>query len=322
VTALLILLTIAGVRAVGPAVGLNLPTRSVVVVIGCVLEAVLAGLLIMLRWRRPPGAGTAPGAGKTGSLGAAGPSAGTGLGSSDLSGRLRRLLNGILVTGLILIPVGIAIGSIGKFKRTRPVPPILRRPRVGTHSVGPSHLSHTSISLGGIKYVLVAILILALIVVAVLIWRRSRIPVLPLGAGSEEAAGTPAELARAVDSGRQALRELDDARAAIIRCYLAMEHSLAQAGAARSAAETPDELLGRAVADGLVGGDPAGRLTRLFYEARFSTHPMPPSRRDEAERALTELAATLPAREAAETADEDQESAATATGQGSEVSGR
>jgi hypothetical protein len=299
VTALLVLLTIAGVRAAGPAVGLNLPTRSVIVVIGCVLEAVLAGLLITLRWRRqPPGSAPAASAASAASAGSARTNAvGANLGATDLSGRLRRLLNAILVTGLILIPVAIAISSIGKFKRTRQLPPALRHPRLRTQSLRTHRQGHTAISLGDIKYVLVAILILALIVVAILIWRRRRMPFLPLADPGADADDTPAELARAVDSGRQALRELDDARAAIIRCYLAMEASLAEAGAARGLAETPDELLGRAVADGLVGGVPAGRLTRLFYEARFSTHPMPPSRRDEAEQALTELAATLPARE-------------------------
>jgi hypothetical protein len=104
----------------------------------------------------------------------------------------------------------------------------------------------------------------------------------------------PDELARAVESGRAALSELDDARAAIIACYEAMEQSLAQAGTERGLAETPDELLVRAVAAGQVPADPAGRLTGLFYEARFSTHHMPPAKRDEAERALAELAAHLP----------------------------
>jgi hypothetical protein len=31
----------------------------------------------------------------------------------------------------------------------------------------------------------------------------------------------------------------------------------------------------------------------LFYEARFSTHPMGPGHRDEAERALSEIASTV-----------------------------
>jgi hypothetical protein len=42
-----------------------------------------------------------------------------------------------------------------------------------------------------------------------------------------------------------------------------------------------------------VHGGAAGRLTALFYEARFSTHPMPPSARESAREALDELSADL-----------------------------
>ena len=82
-------------------------------------------------------------------------------------------------------------------------------------------------------------------------------------------------LRRAVESGRAALHEVDEARAAIIACYLAMERSLATAGTARAAAETPDELLARATGRGSLRRRAAARLTALFYEARFSTHPLP-----------------------------------------------
>ena len=77
-----------------------------------------------------------------------------------------------------------------------------------------------------------------------------------------------------MESGRSALRTVDDARAAIIACYLAMETSLAERGAARGVADTPGELLTRATESGLVRGTAAGRLTALFYEARFSSHPL------------------------------------------------
>ena len=85
----------------------------------------------------------------------------------------------------------------------------------------------------------------------------------------------------------------DDAKAAIIACYVAMEESLERAGTARAAADTPDELLARAAGSGLVRTGAAARLTALFYEARFSSHPMPLEQRDEAQRALAELADSL-----------------------------
>ena len=49
----------------------------------------------------------------------------------------------------------------------------------------------------------------------------------------------PEQLREAVESGRSALRTVDDARAAIIACYLAMETTLAERGTARGAAGRP-----------------------------------------------------------------------------------
>ena len=269
--ALLLLLTIAGIRAAGPAVGLHFPQRAVVIGIGAVVEAVLAGLLVALRWGRPTSAG--------------------------VGARLRPLLHGALVTGLIAVPVALLIASIAKIHRSQADPAC--RPAGGLHR-GRLHLTragHGAVDLAALQYILVGLLIAALVVAAILIWRRRWRLVRASGRDVplDEETGTPAELARAVDSGRMALRELDDARAAIIGCYLAMEQSLAEAGAARGSAETPDEFLARAVEGGLVRGAPAGRLTALFYEARFSTHPMPAARRDEAEQALADLAASLSA---------------------------
>jgi hypothetical protein len=100
----------------------------------------------------------------------------------------------------------------------------------------------------------------------------------------------------AVESGRAAFAAIDEAGAAIIACYAAMESTLAERGTARRAADTPDELLARAVSNGLVGGLAAGaaeELTTLFYEARFSTHPLGPEQRDAARRALDYLAEEL-----------------------------
>jgi hypothetical protein len=93
--------------------------------------------------------------------------------------------------------------------------------------------------------------------------------------------------------GQRALLDLDDARAAIIACYVAMEESLARAGTARASAETPDELLARAAQAFLVSAGAASRLTSLFYEARFSSHPLGTAHRESAETALAGLVAEL-----------------------------
>jgi hypothetical protein len=195
------------------------------------------------------------------------------------------MLSGVLATGLIAIPAAILFTSVGRFHRSRPVPPVLLGQ--GHHHPGSQSARATASSadLVIVQQALIALLIAAIIAAAIVIWRRrSRLPRSPAPVGA--ATDAPADLAAAVESGRIALHELDDARAAIIACYVAMELSLAEAGAARAVAETPDELLARAVADGLVNDAPAGRLTALFYEARFSSHPMPMSQRDQAEQAL------------------------------------
>lgn len=271
---LLLLLTIAGIRAAGPALTINSPALPVALGIGAALEAVLAMLLITLRWRPRVTAGPAA--------------------------RLRMLLTGVIVTGLIAIPAAVLIAVLAHIhpRRRRQQPqqtnPGGRRTKLPLGDHG-----HAAIGAGYIRDVLIALLIAAIVIAAVMIWRRRRRWLLSAASPlvEDEDTDTPAELARAVDSGRLALRELDDARAAIIGCYLAMEASLADAGATRAAAETPDELLDRAVSAGLVDAAPAGRLTALFYEARFSTHPMPLARRDEAEQALADMAASLTPRD-------------------------
>jgi hypothetical protein len=141
------------------------------------------------------------------------------------------------------------------------------------------------------------VVLLAAVVLSIWWARRFR----PAGQSGDDdfIAEDPEDLREAVESGRSALLTIDDARAAIIACYLAMEASLAERGAARAIADTPDELLARAQATGIVRGTAAARLTALFYEARFSSHPLDRSQRDAAAHALDELAAALAEADAA-----------------------
>jgi len=135
-------------------------------------------------------------------------------------------------------------------------------------------------------------------IVAVSVWllrqSRQRLPTAPLAPAEEYTE----VLAEALAGGRKALLRLDDARAAIIACYVAMEDSLARAGTTRSSAETPDELLAKAAGTLLVSAGAARRLTALFYEARFSSHRLDDDRRAAAESALDELALELGGAEA------------------------
>jgi Domain of unknown function (DUF4129) len=173
----------------------------------------------------------------------------------------------------------------------RPRPPLPTR-SLGTPSPGhrapspPFHLPLTAL-----LYTLLVLLLLAGIAVSIW-WARRLRPAVPARDDALIVEDSE-DLREAVESGRSALRTVDDARAAIIACYLAMERSLAERGTARSVADTPDELLARARAQGVVRGTAATRLTALFYEARFSSHPLGPAQRDAAEQALDELAAAL-----------------------------
>jgi hypothetical protein len=267
VTALLIMVTVAGIRSLGPPADLARPARNGVIV-GGLLECVLLGLLIALRWRHRPSAG-------------------------ELSGRLNRMVSAALVTAMIVVLAVITLRQFRPGRRVVSPSPSSRGPASRVTPVG------TQLQLEWLRDLLLALLIIAILMVVLNAWwhrrRRhlERTPQIAVDLAAE------ADLARAVQSGQRALGELDDARAAIIACYLAMEQSLADVGAERAAAETPDELLARAVKANLVSPGPAGLLTRLFYEARFSTHPMPMSQRDRAERALADLAAELPMSELA-----------------------
>jgi hypothetical protein len=264
--ALLVVAVVAGLRGeVRPLNFRSLP-RSHDAAVGLALEAVLAALMaaLVIRRRRAPEAAL-------------------------LVVRLRGLIGAALTIGLIGIPVLLLLTNLPKSHAQRHPNPFQRRGHGRPPPLKAGSPLHLPIA--GILTTLLVIVIVAAIAICVIVLRRwngyAAKAVLEPEDDDEE------RLREAVESGRAALRELDDARAAIIACYLAMERSLASAGAARAVAETPDELLARAAGAGLVRGEAAGRLTALFYEARFSSHPMPASSKTEAQRALRELAASL-----------------------------
>ena len=147
-----------------------------------------------------------------------------------------------------------------------------------------------------------SVLALALVGYAVwVLWRLLRPPVRrkPYTATYATSDDEQELLAQAVDSGRRALLGGDDARAAVIACYAAMEESLAASGVARRASDSPQDLLERTVSGGLLTAGAAGALTALFREARYSTHPMDGGHRDRAAAALADIADQLDRRAAA-----------------------
>ena len=275
---LLVLLGLAGLRGVVSAPHWNGPLRHYGVVIGLVLEAIL-GILLAITVRRRSAAVNAA----------------RGVPVNDVPAKLRGVLILILGAGMAAVAVAILVGlHLHVFSKPAPVhiPGVPRRHQGKLKvSPAPNPVSFFRLPLSAILYGLLIVVLAAGVLLS--IWWSRRLPRPGRIGGGGFIAEDPEDLREAVESGRWALRTVDDARAAIIACYVAMENSLSERGAARAVADTPDELLARATTSGLVHGTAAARLTALFYEARFSSHPLGRGQRDAAGQALDELAAAL-----------------------------
>jgi hypothetical protein len=285
---LLVVLVIVGLRGAMPAPGWTGPLKAYGIVIGIALEVLFATAFIVLRARDAAARRAAAARPYTAE-------------EKDIEPpeALRFTLKYVL--GLAMLAIGVVLVSdlhLHFFKKPIALPAPPPRPK-GLPTPPPQPGGGGGgfdIPLGPILYGLLVVALVA--AVAISIWwsmklRRPAAPLVIEDVSTEE-------LREAVAEGRAALAGIDDARAAIIACYVAMERSLAERGAARAAADTPDELLARAVAGGVIRGAAAGRLTALFYEARFSTHPLDRTQRDAASGALDELAGELAARRAQE----------------------
>jgi Domain of unknown function (DUF4129) len=267
---LLIVAGLAGLRGAAGAPRWDGPLHQDAVVVGVAIEVVIVILFVILLLRRSRGSQEAT--------------------AVKLRGVLMTVLGVGAVSAVVLALFSLNLHVTGQGRR---LPPAGQRP-----TAIPSALRPRS-GAGPAPHFPVTVLLYALLIAVLLAgvaasiwWARRLRPPIALQAG-EVIAEDPERLREAVESGRSALRTVDDARAAIIACYLAMETSLAERGTARGVADTPGELLTRATEAGLVRGTAAGRLTALFYEARFSSHPLDHRQRDAAERALDELAADL-----------------------------
>ena len=280
--ALLVVLVFAGLRGAVPAPRWNGPLRAGGVAIGLALEGVLGVLLVITLRRGAAAARAARGRPYT-----------EADDETDVAAVLRFVLRWVLGAGMVAIATVLIVDlhlhffTVPKRPRLRPVPsPRYPRTPPGSARGGPGF----SIPVGPILYGLLVLALVAAVVISVWWAARLRRPAVP---GQVTGDLDTEDLREAVESGRVALAGLDDARAAIIACYLAMEGSLADRGTARGVADTPDELLSRAVAARVVRGAAARRLTELFYEARFSSHPLGTDQRDAARQALDEIAAEL-----------------------------
>jgi hypothetical protein len=278
---LLIILGLAGLRGAVTTPRWNGPLRHDGPVVGLALEAVLGVLLVITLRRRSAALNAAAVRG--------------GEPPDSVAAKLRTVLTAVLAVGMVAVAVAIVIGlHLHAFSAVPVRPPVPVKIKVSSKArVGPglAHSSSIHIPLTAVLYALLIAVLVAGVLLSVWWSRRFGLP----GRSREDGfvVEDSEDLREAVESGRSALRSIDDARAAIIACYVAMENSLAERGTARAVADTPDELLARATRSGVVRGTAAARLTALFYEARFSSHPLGRAQRDAAERALDELAAAL-----------------------------
>jgi hypothetical protein len=264
---------------------LNGPLSRYGVIVGIMLEVILGTLLVLTYYRERE-------ARRDQQYVAAGPADDTG--ERDIAGALRVLLRLLLGAAMVAIAVALLVGlHLHSFGRPSPAAQPRLPTRLTPATRHPASSGGASLDIP-LKPILYALLVIALIAaLAASIWwarRLSRVVVLPAALPD---ADTSQELREAVASGRAAMAELDDARAAIIACYEAMEQRLAERGAERGVAGTPDELLGHATDQKIITGAGARRLTTLFYEARFSTHHLGPGTREAAIRALDDMAAEL-----------------------------
>jgi hypothetical protein len=301
---LLVVLVIAGLRGVVAAPGWNGPLKAYGVAIGLAVEVVF-GVLLIVVIRRDAAARRAA---------ESRPYDPAALEADFEPPQALRFTLKYLLTLCMLVVAAVLLSDLHLhfFIKPRPLPKLPSKFRTGLHPAPKSGGSGSlHIPVGPILYTLLVIAIVAAVVVSIWWSTRLRRPAAPLVI---EDVSTE-ELRDAVNEGRAALAGIDDARAAIIACYVAMERRLAAQGTARGAADTPDELLARAVAAGIVRGGAAGRLTTLFYEARFSTHPLGAGQRDAASAALDELAEELAVKPAPENQETPQAAQATGPGQ-------
>ena len=144
-------------------------------------------------------------------------------------------------------------------------------------------------NVGSTSATIAALAILLCVAAALAIARRQKTALTP-PPGDFPDAKTQDAWANAVGDGSLALADITDPRAAIIACYTAMRTALLDAGVQGRTSDTPGEMLTRIAAAG-IAPHAASALTGLFLEARFSTHVINETQRDQALGALTELAA-------------------------------
>ncbi|WP_329578612.1 DUF4129 domain-containing protein [Kitasatospora sp. NBC_01250] len=238
---------------------------------------------------------------------------------ADLSPRAERLKDAALrllpLVGLLLPVALLLVYRAASVLHELPPVSVLRPP---PKLDGPPPEPHSdSPSMGLLAFIGLIVGLVGLIVLLWFVFRQLRRPTGAAPAPKRRVRTTERELAEAVGEARRALLHGDDARTAVIACYLAMEESLAASGVEREVSDSPTDLLERAAAAGTLRGADATELTALFREARFSRHPMDQGHLARAGAALDAIAEQLAGRIAERAAAEAEAAAARAAAAGS-----
>lgn len=107
---------------------------------------------------------------------------------------------------------------------------------------------------------------------------------------------TPADLARQVSdtlAGTMAQLAGGQIRDAVILCWYRLQQTAEAAGLRRSPSDTPAELAEKLLATLPLSEEPLSRLTALYREARFSSHPIPAAAVVQAQADLARLRSEL-----------------------------
>jgi len=148
--------------------------------------------------------------------------------------------------------------------------------------------------------VVVVAMVVTLVILVVSLQRRltrSRVDT-PVRAVVEEPPDLPATLVHGAAQRAAALGE-GSPRNGIVACWLSLEQAAAAAGVPRDPAETSAEFTSRVLATYTVDRTAIVTLSRLYREARFSSHVMDEKARESATAALSALHADLARRPAA-----------------------
>jgi Domain of unknown function (DUF4129) len=124
-------------------------------------------------------------------------------------------------------------------------------------------------------------------VVALVVWKRFK------GAEWEREAELSAALDEVLADTLDDLRAERDPRRAVIATYARLERTFAAHDVAREPSETPREYVDRALDRLGVSTFAVRRLTQLYERAKFSSHEIDPTMKDEAIDALAGLRAEL-----------------------------